>query len=79
MEIALINKIVREAVLHGADTGGSYDSNERGLTRALQMHIDFKGIFNDYTVANVKFGCQRIPQLVGRKYILEEEQNEKII
>lgn len=72
MEISLINKIVREAVMHGADPGGSYDSNEEGLTKALQRYINFKGISDDYTVANVKFGCQRIPQLVSLKCLLEE-------
>lgn len=76
MEATLINQIVCEAVLHGADAGGSYDSNEKGLTQALQKYIDFKGISNDYTVANVKFGCQKIPQLICIKYILEEVQNE---
>lgn len=73
MEITLINVIVCEAVAHGADAGGSYDSNKEGLTQALQSYIDFKGISNDYVVANVKFGCQRIPQLVCRKCILKEE------
>ena len=72
MEISLINKIVREAVMHGADAGGSYDSNEEGLTKALQRYIDFKGISDDYTVANVKFGCQRIPQIAALNCLLEE-------
>ena len=76
METDLINQIVCEAVLHGADAGGSYDSNEKGLTQALQRYIDFKGISNDYTVENVKFGCQKIPQLVCTKCTLKEIQNE---
>lgn len=73
MEISLINKIVREAVMHGADPGGSYDSNEEGLTKALQRYIDFKGVYDYYTVANVKFGAQRIPQIICKKCILKEE------
>lgn len=31
-EIEMINRIIVEAVMHGADSGGSYDSNEKNLT-----------------------------------------------
>lgn len=49
-EIALINKIIAEAVMHGADSGGSYDSNEEDLTEAITDWLKFKGIDNDYCV-----------------------------
>lgn len=26
-EITIINKIIREAIIHGADSGGSYEQN----------------------------------------------------
>lgn len=49
-EIALINKIIVEAVMHGADSGGSYNSNEQDLTEAITDWLKFKGIDNDYCV-----------------------------
>lgn len=49
-EIALINKIISEAVMHGADSGGSYDSNEEDLTEAITNWLKFKGIDNKYCV-----------------------------
>jgi hypothetical protein len=64
MEIELINNIVCEAVKHGADAGGSYDSNSYGLTVALQRYLDFKGISDTFGVSEMRIGCQRIPQIV---------------
>ena len=64
MEIELINNIVCEAVMHGADAGGSYDSNSRGLTKALQRYLDFKGISDVFGVTEVIMGAQHIPQIV---------------
>jgi hypothetical protein len=49
-EIKLINKIIAEAVMHGADMGGSYDSNEEDLTEAITDWLKFKGVDNDYCV-----------------------------
>lgn len=49
-EIELINKIIAEAVIHGADGGGSYDSNEEDLTIAITDWLRFKGVEKDYCV-----------------------------
>lgn len=49
-EIELVNKIIVEAVMHGADCGGSYDSNEEGLTEAITNWLKSKGIDNDCCV-----------------------------
>ena len=49
-EIELINKIISEAVMHGADAGGSYESNEKDLTMAITNWLKAKGIDNDYCV-----------------------------
>lgn len=34
-EIQLINEVIANAVLHGGDKGGSYDSNEEELLRVM--------------------------------------------
>jgi hypothetical protein len=48
-EISLINDIVLNAIVHGADCGGSYDSNENGLKQALAEWIEAKGL-TDYVI-----------------------------
>lgn len=49
-EIKIINKIIAEAVCHGADAGGSYDQNEYNLIIAINQWLLFKGLANRYTV-----------------------------
>jgi hypothetical protein len=48
-EVNLINNIVLNAIMHGSDAGGSYNSNEDGLKRSLNMWIESKGL-TDYVV-----------------------------
>lgn len=49
-EIKIINKIIAEAVCHGADSGGSYDQNAYNLIIAINQWLIFKGLANRYTV-----------------------------
>ena len=37
-EIKIINKIIAEAVCHGADAGGSYDQNEYRTSRVRKRY-----------------------------------------
>lgn len=69
-EIEMINKIIAEAVMHGADSGGSYDSNEKNLTDAMKEWLELKCLSNRYGVEKnmeVKTRCRAIltvPQIV---------------
>lgn len=49
-EIEIINKIIVEAVMHGADSGGSYDSNEKNLIDAVEEWLELKDFGYEYTV-----------------------------
>ena len=49
-EIELVNKIIKEAVIHGADSGGSYEQNELNLIIAVNEWLIFKGLSNKYTL-----------------------------
>ena len=51
-EIKLINDIVSNSVIHGADAGGSYNSNIQGVTQALNAWMEAKGL-TDYVVQEV--------------------------
>ena len=52
-EIKLINNIVLNAVMHGADAGGSYQSNMQGVTQSLNAWMESKGL-TDYVVQEVE-------------------------
>lgn len=66
-EIDLINDIVFNAVMHGADGGGSYNSNEDGLKQTLNTWIKEKNLV-DYVVEEVErgygFGVWDVLQIV---------------
>lgn len=49
-EIKLINNIIAEAIIHGADSGGSYEQNEYNLITAINEWLIFKGLHHKYTV-----------------------------
>ena len=55
-EISLINNIVLNAVMHGADSGGSYDSNIDGLKQALNEWVKEKELV-DYVVLEMDVDC----------------------
>lgn len=47
-EIKLINDIIKEAIIHGVDSGGSYEQNEEDLTRAVNNWLSYKGLSDKY-------------------------------
>lgn len=65
-EIKIINNIVAQAIIHGGDPGGSYDTNGDNLVNALNEWLEYKNLFGKYAVVlddNVK-GCASVtPQI----------------
>lgn len=53
-EIKLINNIVLQAIEHGADIGGSYDSNEKNLIIALNNWINYHNLSSKYIAKTVE-------------------------
>ncbi len=49
-ETEIINKIIVEAIRHGADSGGSYDSNEKNLITTIEEWLEFRDLSSDYAV-----------------------------
>ena len=54
-EVELINHIIREAVIHGADAGGSYNSNEENLINAVYDWLDLKHLTDKYALKEHDF------------------------
>lgn len=54
IEIALINKIIKEAMDHGGDQGGPYWSNQEDLKSAIKEWLIYKNLNNKYYVGKVK-------------------------
>lgn len=61
-EIQVINKIIREAIINGADYGGSYESNEENLINAINEWLKMKSLVCQYTVVGLRL-------MVDGKYI----------
>lgn len=55
-EIEIINKIIREAIIHGADSGGSYEQNEEELTNVVIEWIKLKNLADRYIITKVDTG-----------------------
>lgn len=49
-EIKIVNKIIREAIIHGADLGGSYRQNEENLVNTISEWLELKGLSDKYVV-----------------------------
>ena len=56
-EIELVNDMIANAIIHGADLGGTYDQNEKELTKAINKWIKAKGLENEYHVAKGTYLC----------------------
>ena len=54
-EVELVNKIIKESIIHGADWGGSYDTNEKNLIESIEEWIIFKELQHKYTIGKVRF------------------------
>lgn len=69
-EIEIINRIIVEAIMHGADSGGSYDSNEKNLIYTMNEWLKYKGLSNRYiAIKNAKVQTRYrtilvVPQIV---------------
>lgn len=55
-EIQIVNKIIREAVIHGADAGGSYDQNEENLIDSIKAWLNLKGLNDEYDIDIIPVG-----------------------
>lgn len=55
-EIEILNNIIKSAIIHGADVGGSYDNNEEGLIEAINTWLEMKELSNQYTISIVEVG-----------------------
>ncbi len=49
-EIYLVNKIIANAVIHGGDIGGSYESNKDGLYAAINAWLKARGYDRKYHI-----------------------------
>lgn len=78
-EIELINNIIANAIIHGADSGGSYEQNEEDLTKAVNEWLKFNRVSHKYALKkNVNIGCGwYVHQIVPIEYDLSWIDNIK--
>ena len=54
-EIKLINNIIKNAEMNGADIGGTYRSNEEGLIIAIQAWLIARDLIGKYDIKEVRY------------------------
>lgn len=55
-EIELINSIIREAIIHGSDSGGAYEINEEDLRESVSNWLDYHDLSEKYTLRKFSDG-----------------------
>ena len=48
-ELRLVNSIIREAISHGGDLGGSYSTNGENLNNVIMAYLRARNLDNQYT------------------------------
>lgn len=51
-EIDIVNNIIAQAIVHGADCGGSYESNKEGLEKAIFEWLEYRDSSDCYEVVD---------------------------
>lgn len=66
MELRLLNKIIKESIDHGGDSGGPYLTNEKDLIQAMKDYIKYKNKQDIWNVEIVEVDgyLPKIPQFV---------------
>lgn len=60
--IEYINNIIEEAVMHGADNGGSYNNNQENLVNVMSAFGRWYGL-KDYVIIN-KSGAPQFGKII---------------
>lgn len=53
--VGLLNRLIHEAVLHGGDSGGAYETNREGLLSAMRYIRTWLGL-NKYIIVESEAG-----------------------
>lgn len=66
MELRLLNKIIKESIDHGGDSGGPYLINEEALIKAMEDYLKYKNKQDiwDIEIVEVDGHLPKIPQFV---------------
>lgn len=69
-EVQMLNSLILEAMVHGADSGGSYAQNFDGLTCAMVSIMKYYNLNDRYAISEIDVKRQgavwRTLQFVGR-------------
>ena len=76
-ELHHINYIIKEAWIHGGDTGGTYDINEEELVKVMNCYLRYKGWDSVAFVADIPYEAIKYamhPKTLFEKMVEEDEQ-----
>lgn len=75
IELALVNQIIKEAIIHGADCGGSYEQNRKNLTKAVNEWLEYKNLTNDYELQDVCIEGWNVCQITKKNNYTKKEHH----
>lgn len=64
-ELRAVNSIIDQAIIHGGDLGGSYDSNGIDLNEAIMEYLKIRHLDKQYTTDATIYGSYDHPT-IGR-------------
>lgn len=65
-----LNDLIYNAIEHGADSGGSYNSNTENLLKSAEKVLTVLNLNDKYTVRyEWKCMCERVPVIVRRENV----------
>lgn len=83
-ELDMINDIIVNAIIHGADGGGSYESNKEGLMEAMRLYLSYKKLEEkfvvkeqDVTVQDTKTGSVEVWPAIQFVKIEKKDKEKK--
>ena len=51
--VNILNKVIREAIMHGGDSGGAYFSNNKGLMESVEDLLVILSLDDDFQLSEV--------------------------
>ena len=73
--IESLNKLIAETVIHGADSGGSYDSNWQDMKTAIYQFLDMIGI-DDENYMLIKNAYEKGNGIWYLPYLVRKTENK---
>lgn len=77
-EIELINKVIKDAIIHGGDAGGAYCQYGGKLKESIEKWLEYRGLTDRYAVEGDLDGFLTIEATVDEALVENESHSQQI-